>query len=69
MKKTYPQILVPVGTRCTLCNLFGVTYATIRKALAGVVRTPQHLEIRAKALELGGVIANPEQQPTQTDNN
>lgn len=56
----YPHILVPLGTRCELCKLFDVSYATVRKALAGKVSTPQHLEIRKQALELGGAIAETE---------
>ena len=50
-------ILVPVGTRCTLCKEFGVSYATIKKALSGIVKTPTHLAIRERALALGGVTA------------
>ena len=60
MKTIYAPILVPLGTRCELCKLFDVSYATVRKALAGKVSTPQHLEIRKQALELGGAIAETE---------
>ena len=55
--KKQSVILVPVGTRCTLCNEFGVSYATVKKALSGIVKTPTHLAIRERALALGGVPA------------
>ena len=61
-------ILVPVGTRCTLCTEFGVSYATIKKALNGIVKTPTHLAIRERALALGGVIA-PESANSSPSNN
>ena len=59
-------ILVPIGTRYTLCNEFGVSYATVKKALSGIVKTPTHLAIRERALALGGV---PAPEESQTANN
>lgn len=53
--KNYTQILVPLGTMGKLRKLCGASYPTIRKALKGMVKTVQHLQIREKALELGGV--------------
>ena len=61
-------ILVPLGTRCTLCKEFGASYATVKKALSGVVKTPTHLAIRERALALGGVIA-PESANSSPSNN
>jgi predicted HTH transcriptional regulator len=52
-------ILVPNGTRAQLREIFGVSYATIRKALSGIVKNPTHAKIREKALELGGMLATP----------
>lgn len=62
-------ILVPLGTRCTLCTEFGVSYATIKKALNGIVKTPTHLAIRERALALGGVIAPDESANSSPSNN
>lgn len=55
--KTYPAILVPIGTRCTLCKEFDTSYNTVKKALNGIVKTPTHLAIRERAIQLGGVPA------------
>ena len=56
--KNLTLILVPIGTRRQLCQLFNVSYTTVRRALSGIVTNPKHAEIRKKALELGGILAN-----------
>lgn len=54
MSKLKP-IIVPYGTLAQIAERLQVSRPTIKKALSGIVNTPQHAEIRKLALRLGGV--------------
>ena len=48
-------ILVNIGEKKKLKELFGVTYPTVRKALRGDASTPLLIQIREAAIKRGGV--------------
>lgn len=56
-------ILVNVGEKKKLKDLFGVSYPTVRKALRGEANTPLLLKIREAAIKRGGVeVENPKKK-------
>lgn len=57
-KTTLEVIIVPRGIISQISAQFGVCYLTVKKALAGLVSTPKHIEIRKYALAVGGCYAS-----------
>ncbi len=47
-------ILVNIGEKKKLKELFGVSYPTVRKALRGEASTPLLIQIREAAIKRGG---------------
>ena len=48
-------ILVDLGEKKVLAELFKVSHPTVRKALAGEIESPTALRIRKAAIERGGI--------------
>lgn len=57
-KNLFDEIIVPRGIISQISAQFGVCYLTVKKALAGHVSSPKHIEIRKYALAVGGCYAS-----------